>query len=146
MSWMSYWLSCHQWPWNPSQFQITLDQSVSLLSLSTTLCSLFVFCSFRKRKREEGKGPYVKKPPNAFMLFLKSERKTVQEELGIRNSAAINKVLSERVQNKRELFQAEAQIEADIHALNNPGWSNKANYVSLLCRNVYPSTLEVMTS
>ncbi|XP_028292676.1 transcription factor 7-like [Gouania willdenowi] len=86
----------------------------------------------KKRKREEGKGPYVKKPPNAFMLFLKSERKTVQEELGIRNSAAINKVLSERwkslEENKRELFQAEAQIEADIHALNNPGWSNKANY------------------
>uniref|UniRef100_A0A8C5DL82 HMG box domain-containing protein n=1 Tax=Gouania willdenowi TaxID=441366 RepID=A0A8C5DL82_GOUWI len=102
MSWMSYWLSCHQRPWNPSQFQS------------------------KKRKREEGKGPYVKKPPNAFMLFLKSERKTVQEELGIRNSAAINKVLSERV--RLELFQAEAQIEADIHALNNPGWSNKANY------------------
>ncbi|XP_028303666.1 transcription factor 7-like 1-B [Gouania willdenowi] len=86
----------------------------------------------KKRKRKEDKGEYVKKPPNAFMLFLKSERKTVQEELGIRNSAAVNRVLSERWKSleadKRQIFQAEAQVEAHIHALNNPGWSNKVNY------------------
>ncbi|XP_028296813.1 cilia- and flagella-associated protein 44-like isoform X2 [Gouania willdenowi] len=86
----------------------------------------------KKRKHEKDKGTYVKKPPNAFMLFLKSERKTVQEELGIKNSAAVNRVLSERwkslAEDKRQIFQAEAQVEAHIHALNNPGWSNKVNY------------------
>ncbi|XP_028314459.1 uncharacterized protein LOC114470439 isoform X1 [Gouania willdenowi] len=86
----------------------------------------------KKRKHEKDKGTYVKKPPNAFMLFLKSERKTVQEELGIKNSAAVNRVLSERwkslAEDKRQIFQAEAQVEAHIHVLNNPGWSNKVNY------------------
>ncbi|XP_028298509.1 uncharacterized protein LOC114460828 isoform X2 [Gouania willdenowi] len=98
----------------------------------------------KKRKHEKDKGTYVNKPPNAFMLFLKSERKTVQEELGIKNSAPVNPVLSERslAEDKRQIFQAEAQVEAHIHALNNPGWSNKVNYISLLRRNVYPSTLE----
>ncbi|XP_028298189.1 uncharacterized protein LOC114460500 [Gouania willdenowi] len=41
--------------------------------------------------------PYVKKPPNAFMLFLKENRKSVEEELGERMSTVVNKVLGERV-------------------------------------------------
>ncbi|XP_028301753.1 formin-like protein 20 isoform X2 [Gouania willdenowi] len=86
----------------------------------------------KKRKRKEDKGTYIKKPPNAFMLFLKSERKTVQKELGIRNSAVVNKLLSERWKSvsaeKREAFQTQAKEEARIHALNNPDWSNKVNY------------------
>ncbi|XP_028303499.1 transcription factor 7-like 1 isoform X2 [Gouania willdenowi] len=86
----------------------------------------------KKRKHEEGKGSYIKKPPNAFMLFLKSQRKMVQVELGIRNSAVVNKVLSERWKSlpaeQRDVFKAEAEVEAKIHALNNPSWSNKVNY------------------
>ncbi|XP_028303872.1 transcription factor 7-like 2 isoform X1 [Gouania willdenowi] len=86
----------------------------------------------KKRKHEEDKRTYIKKPPNAFMLFLKSQRKTVQEELGIKNSAVVNKVLSERWKSlpaeQRDVFKAEAEAKAKIHALNNPGWSNKVNY------------------
>ncbi|XP_028303501.1 lymphoid enhancer-binding factor 1-like isoform X3 [Gouania willdenowi] len=61
-----------------------------------------------------------------------NQRKMVQVELGIRNSAVVNKVLSERWKSlpaeQRDVFKAEAEVEAKIHALNNPSWSNKVNY------------------
>ncbi|XP_041852906.1 transcription factor 7-like 1, partial [Melanotaenia boesemani] len=40
-------------------------------------------CCSQKRKRDDhSEPPYVKKPPNAFMLFLKEQRVSVVAELG----------------------------------------------------------------
>ncbi|XP_076741270.1 uncharacterized protein LOC112434287 isoform X2 [Maylandia zebra] len=41
-------------------------------------------------------GPYVKKPPNAFMLYLKEQRPKVIAELNIPGSAAVNAVVGQR--------------------------------------------------
>lgn len=43
------------------------------------------------------KKPVVKKPLNAFMLFMKEQRPKVIEEESIKESAAINQILGRRV-------------------------------------------------
>ena len=48
--------------------------------------------SRKKRPRS-----YVKKPLNAFMLFMKQERQKVIEEGTLKESAAINQILGRRV-------------------------------------------------
>lgn len=58
------------------------------------------FCGRRKRKYEEQQDedkPYIKKPPNAFMLFLKEQRSAVSAEIGVRESAVVNAELGKRV-------------------------------------------------
>nr|XP_061834251.1 transcription factor 7-like 1-A [Nerophis lumbriciformis] len=49
-----------------------------------------------KRKRRTGNNddrPYIKKPPNAFMLFMKEQRPTVKAKFLNKDSATVNKVL-----------------------------------------------------
>ncbi|XP_028297391.1 transcription factor 7-like 1 isoform X2 [Gouania willdenowi] len=78
------------------------------------------------------KEPYVKKPPNAFMLFLKENRKSVEEELGERMSTVVNKVLGERWKTlsleEKNRYNAEAVEHALLHTIQNPGWTNRINY------------------
>ncbi|XP_024661656.1 transcription factor 7-like 1-B [Maylandia zebra] len=53
----------------------------------------------KKRKcpaQQDEDGPYVKKPPNAFMLYLKEQRPKVIAELNIPGSAAVNAVVGQR--------------------------------------------------
>lgn len=57
-------------------------------------------CSHRKRKRndqERDDQPYIKKPPNAFMLFRKEQRSKVGADMGVTDSALINTILGQRV-------------------------------------------------
>lgn len=48
---------------------------------------------------EEKKKNYVKKPLNAFMLFMKEMRGKVVSECTLKESAAINQILGRRVSN-----------------------------------------------
>ena len=43
------------------------------------------------------KKPHIKKPLNAFMLFMKENRATVAAECTLKESAAINQILGRRV-------------------------------------------------
>lgn len=65
-----------------------------------------VFSSFRKhqdsKKEEEKKKPHIKKPLNAFMLYMKEMRAKVVAECTLKESAAINQILGRRVGNKGE--------------------------------------------
>uniref|UniRef100_A0A8C7WZN9 HMG box domain-containing protein n=1 Tax=Oryzias sinensis TaxID=183150 RepID=A0A8C7WZN9_9TELE len=75
---------------------------------------------------------YIKKPPNAFMLYLKEQRAKVKAELNITNSAALNKVLGDRwtslsPDNKEKYFQ-EAHQERKLFQQRHPGWSSAQNY------------------
>ncbi|XP_023808914.2 transcription factor 7-like 1-A isoform X1 [Oryzias latipes] len=75
---------------------------------------------------------YVKKPPNAFMLYLKEQRAKVKAELNITNSSALNKVLGDRwtslsPDNKEKYFQ-EAHQERKLFQQRHPGWSSAQNY------------------
>ena len=48
----------------------------------------------------EKKKPYVKKPLNAFMLFMKEQRAKVIQEGTLKESAAINQILGRKVSTK----------------------------------------------
>lgn len=41
--------------------------------------------------------PYVKKPPNAFMMFRKEQRPLVMKETKIRDSAKVNTIIGQKV-------------------------------------------------
>lgn len=67
------------------------------------MCSYSVFFflySRRKRKPEDQHDeaqPYVKKPPNAFMVFMKEQRPNVVADLSISDSVSVNTMLGQRV-------------------------------------------------
>jgi hypothetical protein len=55
----------------------------------------------------KAKKPHIKKPLNAFMLFMKEQRAQVVQECTLRESAAINQILGRKVGlNKRHLLKS----------------------------------------
>ena len=62
---------------------------------------LFVFCLFVVAgiiaAQQKDKKPHVKKPLNAFMLFMKEKRGDVIKECTLKESAAINQILGKMV-------------------------------------------------
>lgn len=75
--------------------------SKTLLSSQIYTCALvlFVFVSYSHSKENQCDEfqPYVKKPPNAFMLFMKAQRPKVMAELKISGSVVVNTILGQRV-------------------------------------------------
>ncbi|XP_029945801.1 lymphoid enhancer-binding factor 1-like isoform X2 [Salarias fasciatus] len=75
---------------------------------------------------------YIKKPPNAFMLYLKELRPVVEAEIGDRNSALVNAEVARRWKllpaELKEKYYLEAKIEQKIHEQQHPDWSYKTNY------------------
>lgn len=65
--------------------------------------TLLIFWISRKSpvppKKEEDKKPHIKKPLNAFMLYMKEMRAKVVAECTLKESAAINQILGRRVSN-----------------------------------------------
>lgn len=45
---------------------------------------------------EEGQEVYIKKPPNAFMLFMKEKRPNISKEFWRKGSGAVNSYLAAR--------------------------------------------------
>ncbi|XP_069372633.1 uncharacterized protein [Paralichthys olivaceus] len=76
--------------------------------------------------------PYIKKPPNAFMLFRKEERLKVVAELNNANSATVNTIIGQRWKALPREVQAkyyeEAEKERQIHSQRFPNWSSSDNY------------------
>ncbi|KAK2884764.1 hypothetical protein Q8A73_021238 [Channa argus] len=86
----------------------------------------------RYNKRHDEDQPYIKKPLNAFMLFMKEQRQKVVAEIKIRDNATVNSVLGQRwaslsQEDKAKYFE-QAEEERLLHARHNPGWSSSDNY------------------
>ncbi|XP_061834250.1 uncharacterized protein [Nerophis lumbriciformis] len=88
-----------------------------------------------KRKRRTGNNddrPYIKKPPNAFMLFMKEQRPTVKAKFLNKDSATVNKVLGQMWKSltppEQEKYFQEAEVLNQIHANMYPQWSCRDNY------------------
>ncbi|XP_056018142.1 protein pangolin, isoforms A/H/I/S-like isoform X4 [Ostrea edulis] len=81
---------------------------------------------------EEKKKNYVKKPLNAFMLFMKEMRGKVVSECTLKESAAINQILGRRWHALDRAEQAKyyemARKEKELHMQLYPGWSARDNY------------------
>ncbi|XP_072295385.1 sex-determining region Y protein-like [Eucyclogobius newberryi] len=83
-------------------------------------------------RRQDADKPYVKKPPNAFMIYKKEQRETIMLEFNIRNSAEVNKIVGERWRMLSAEDQApyfdKARVAKREHEAKYPGWSANDNY------------------
>ncbi|XP_029382747.1 transcription factor 7-like 2 [Echeneis naucrates] len=74
----------------------------------------------------------VKKPLNAFMLYMKEMRHKVLQEGRERESAAINRILGRRwhalSDSEQSKYYELAQKERLLHMQLYPGWSARDNY------------------
>ena len=52
------------------------------------------------KKKEKNSKPHIKKPLNAFMLYMKEQRAKVVSECTLKESAAINQILGRKVRKK----------------------------------------------
>uniref|UniRef100_A0A8B9Z142 Transcription factor 7 like 1 n=1 Tax=Buteo japonicus TaxID=224669 RepID=A0A8B9Z142_9AVES len=86
-------------------------------------------------KKEEEKKPHIKKPLNAFMLYMKEMRAKVVAECTLKESAAINQILGRRWHSLSREEQAKyyelARKERQLHSQLYPTWSARDNYVSV---------------
>lgn len=80
----------------------------------------------------EKKKPHVKKPLNAFMLFMREKRADVMKECSLKESAAINQILGKMwhalSKEEQEKYYDMARHERAKHMQMYPGWSARDNY------------------
>ncbi|XP_072446730.1 transcription factor 7-like 2 isoform X4 [Chiloscyllium punctatum] len=84
------------------------------------------------KREKESKKPTIKKPLNAFMLYMKEMRAKVVAECTLKESAAINQILGRRWHALSREEQAKyyelARKERQLHMQLYPGWSARDNY------------------
>ncbi|KAM7395447.1 hypothetical protein PAMA_006956 [Pampus argenteus] len=82
--------------------------------------------------RQDDDRPYVKKPPNAFMLYMKEQRHNVAAELKLKGCAVVNTFLGQKWKSLSWEEQAkyfdQANKERRRHEQQHPGWSANNNY------------------
>ncbi|XP_051906669.1 transcription factor 7-like 1-B isoform X2 [Hippocampus zosterae] len=80
---------------------------------------------------QKAKG-HIKKPLNAFMLFMRDERPKVVAQCQVKESATINQILGQRWHSLSKDEQAKyyelARKERLLHSQLYPGWSARDNY------------------
>ncbi|XP_072398738.1 protein pangolin, isoforms A/H/I/S isoform X3 [Diabrotica undecimpunctata] len=80
----------------------------------------------------EKKKPHIKKPLNAFMLYMKEMRAKVVAECTLKESAAINQILGRRwhslSREEQAKYYEKARQERQLHMQLYPGWSARDNY------------------
>ena len=78
------------------------DRNVKIISFECLVKYLSYHFLFTAKKKD----PHIKKPLNAFMLYMKEMRPVVQSECTLKESAAINQILGRRVsKNYRFMIQ-----------------------------------------
>ncbi|XP_054655003.1 sex-determining region Y protein-like isoform X2 [Dunckerocampus dactyliophorus] len=129
----------HIWPLDAGNKQC-LEEHPKMLLDCTTLTHTEMPASTnvstsKKRKRdvqENGDKAYIKKPPNAFMLFRKEQRLKVMAQFNIRDSAEANKALGHMwkslSEQEQEKYYRLADAEKGIHSQLYPDWSYTDNY------------------
>ncbi|XP_017483833.1 PREDICTED: protein pangolin, isoforms A/H/I/S isoform X4 [Rhagoletis zephyria] len=85
-----------------------------------------------KDNTNEKKKPHIKKPLNAFMLYMKEMRAKVVAECTLKESAAINQILGRRwhelSREEQSKYYEKARQERQLHMELYPGWSARDNY------------------
>ncbi|KAH8269810.1 hypothetical protein KR018_012009, partial [Drosophila ironensis] len=85
-----------------------------------------------KEISNEKKKPHIKKPLNAFMLYMKEMRAKVVAECTLKESAAINQILGRRwhelSREEQSKYYEKARQERQLHMELYPGWSARDNY------------------
>uniref|UniRef100_A0A3B4YQ04 Transcription factor 7 like 1a n=1 Tax=Seriola lalandi dorsalis TaxID=1841481 RepID=A0A3B4YQ04_SERLL len=85
-----------------------------------------------QQEKEDEKKPHIKKPLNAFMLYMREERPKVVAQCKVKESATINQILGQRWHSLSKEEQAKyyelARKERLLHSKLYPGWSARDNY------------------
>ncbi|KAH8356244.1 hypothetical protein KR093_004334, partial [Drosophila rubida] len=85
-----------------------------------------------KESSNDKKKPHIKKPLNAFMLYMKEMRAKVVAECTLKESAAINQILGRRwhelSREEQSKYYEKARQERQLHMELYPGWSARDNY------------------
>lgn len=80
----------------------------------------------------EKKKSHVKKPLNAFMLYMKEMRSQVVAECTLKESAAINQILGRKwhslTREQQSVYYDKARQERQLHMELYPGWTARDNY------------------
>ncbi|KAM6898523.1 transcription factor 7-like 2 isoform X3 [Anarhichas minor] len=107
------------------------ESSHSDISLSSPLF-LHRKQSDAKKEEEKKKQVHIKKPLNAFMLYMKEMRAKVVAECTLKESAAINQILGRRwhalTREEQAKYYELARKERQLHMQLYPGWSARDNY------------------
>ncbi|XP_020717198.1 uncharacterized protein LOC101460344 isoform X2 [Ceratitis capitata] len=102
--------------------QTNLDSKISAANQQGSEC---------KDNSNEKKKPHIKKPLNAFMLYMKEMRAKVVAECTLKESAAINQILGRRWHALGREEQAKyyelARRERQLHMQMYPDWSSRTN-------------------
>ncbi|XP_069968676.1 uncharacterized protein pan isoform X2 [Bactrocera oleae] len=102
--------------------QTNLDSKISTANPQGNEC---------KDNSNEKKKPHIKKPLNAFMLYMKEMRAKVVAECTLKESAAINQILGRRWHALGREEQAKyyelARRERQLHMQMYPDWSSRTN-------------------
>ena len=81
---------------------MNIDENFNIFSCKCLVKYLSYHFLFTAKKKD----PHIKKPLNAFMLYMKEMRPVVQSECTLKESAAINQILGRRVsKNYRFMIQ-----------------------------------------
>ncbi|XP_034566368.1 transcription factor 7-like 1-B isoform X2 [Notolabrus celidotus] len=85
----------------------------------------------RGEKQDDGK-PYIKKPLNAFMLFLKEMRTKIVAEHDFKNCSAFNTSMGKMWQalseSEKDKYYKQSDIERHLHSQQHPSWTCNKNY------------------
>eukprot|EP00092_Neocalanus_flemingeri_P024687 GFUD01026776.1.p1 GENE.GFUD01026776.1~~GFUD01026776.1.p1 ORF type:complete len:522 (+),score=90.30 GFUD01026776.1:225-1790(+) len=85
-----------------------------------------------KDNQQPKKEPHIKKPLNAFMLYMKEMRPVVQAECTLKESAAINQILGRRwhglTREEQAQYYEKAREERQRHQQLYPNWNARDNY------------------
>ena len=85
-----------------------------------------------RKRQEEMQNPHVKKPLNAFMLYMKEQRQTVVQECTLKESAAINQILGRKWHSldkeEQQVYYDRARAAREKHLELYPNWSARDNY------------------
>nr|AID23647.1 tcf-3 [Hofstenia miamia] len=86
------------------------------------------------QKNGDVRKPYVKKPLNAFMLFMRENREKVIQESTLKESAAINQILGRKwhqlERSEQEKYYEMARKERQVHMSRFPDWTARDNYAN----------------
>ncbi|XP_035761249.1 transcription factor 7 isoform X3 [Neolamprologus brichardi] len=94
--------------------------------------SMYVKPQVEPKREKEPKKPVIKKPLNAFMLYMKEMRAKVIAECTLKESAAINQILGRRwhalTREEQAKYYELARKERQLHMQLYPTWSARDNY------------------
>ena len=93
----------------------TCSVDISPSSVITTTTSVASRRAARDREREDKNRTHIKKPLNAFMLYMKEMRPKIVAECTLKESAAINQILGRRVRSDNKKAQKYAWWSSIFH-------------------------------